>query len=125
MAREIVIYEQIPGIVKCVFLYDSQFERKGQKFPITPSELLTDELKVLFTQQELRAMDMGELSYQIIERLHVPDGTPDRDMRLFDKYDALRAAFMVTEVAPKAPDVEYLDLPEDRTPRRFILDEVP
>ena len=63
MAREIQIYERIDptastdGFCRCVFLYETEFERGGMKHPITPKDDLAENLQVLFTGQELSKFD--------------------------------------------------------------------
>lgn len=126
MAREIIIYEQGSEFVRCMFVYATQFNRAGEKFPFTPSDFLEENLKVLLTGEELGKLDTGELSYQIVS-FRIREGSDDsqRNEILFHKYRAFRREFNATEVEPKESPTEYLDLPEDRTPSRLIRDEVP
>ncbi len=112
MAREIIIYEQNPDGVRCMFVYPTRFDRAGEMFAYTPSAFLEDSLKVLLTTEELAKLDRGELSYQLVI-FRIPEGSSEmqRDNLLFDKYRAYQREFETVEVFPKQPAPEYLDLP--------------
>ena len=109
MAREIIIYEQNPDGVRCMFVYPTRFDRAGEMFAYTPSAFLEDSLKVLLTTEELDKLDRGELAYQLVG-FRIADES-QRDELLFDKYRAYQREFETTEVFPKQPAPEYLDLP--------------
>jgi len=114
MAREIIIYEQAPTEVSCIFVYETSFVRLGEKFPLSPPvEDLPVDHQVLFNLAEKVKILEGELAYEFSGtiRFRVGTTTPQRNNRLRNKYRERRRQFRQREELPKVAAVEYVTVP--------------